>query len=175
MPPNWCLQYVSYHWLVYYGRRELLLSRKTDVIDRCIAPDTNVGCPFSYCLFDCPVSAVLLEIKGGRSNCYRVTVHNRRGAEFLSQTEQEMILVGGIALFWIGELNLRFRKGLYWSQNGAAALVAWRGFRGESSISSSLANPTTMVANSKAGSKFSNDWPCGPNDVYCMVEEYNYW
>ncbi|KAL9712727.1 ubiquitin-conjugating enzyme E2 H [Leucoagaricus gongylophorus] len=86
-----------------------------------------------------------------------VTVHNRRGAEFLSQTEQEMILVGGIALFWI------------------AALVAWRGFRGESSISSSLANPTTMVANSKAGSKFSNDWPCGPNDVYCMVEEYNYW
>jgi hypothetical protein len=34
---------------------------------------------------------------------FRVTIHNRREAEFLSQTEQEMILIGGIALFWIGE------------------------------------------------------------------------
>lgn len=34
----------------------------------------------------------------------RVTMHNRREAQFLSQSEQEMVLIGGMALFWIGEL-----------------------------------------------------------------------
>jgi hypothetical protein len=30
-------------------------------------------------------------------------MHHRREAQFLSQSEQEMLLLGGMALFWIGE------------------------------------------------------------------------
>jgi len=88
---------------------------------------------------------------------FLVTIHNRREAQFLSQTEQEMILIGGIALFWI------------------AALVAWRGIRGESSGGSGVAKAVSTALTGRSRDRHSDDWPCGKNDVYCVVEEYNYW
>jgi len=84
-----------------------------------------------------------------------VTTHNRREAQFLSQTEQEMVLIGGMALFWI------------------AALVAWRALRGESTGGSGAAKAVSTALGGRGGR--SDDWPCGKNDVYCVVEEYSYW
>ncbi|KXN86286.1 hypothetical protein AN958_10148 [Leucoagaricus sp. SymC.cos] len=85
-----------------------------------------------------------------------VTMHNRREAEFLSQSEQEMILIGGMALFWV------------------AALVAWRGFRGDSPGVANDAASTAVSGRIGRGG-YSGDWPCRPSDMYCVVEEYRYW
>jgi hypothetical protein len=95
----------------------------------------------------------------------RVTIHHRREAQFLSQSEQEMLLLGGMALFWIGGYFALETTWVLIVQT--AALVAWRGMRG--------GGETKAGAAGGGGGGYQRDWGCRPDDVYCMVEEYRYW
>ena len=53
-------------------------------------------------------------------------MHHRREGQLMTQTQEEMVLICGFGLFWIGEaecLAYELR-----SEHLAACLVAWRGW-----------------------------------------------
>ncbi|KAF9009057.1 hypothetical protein BDQ17DRAFT_97577 [Cyathus striatus] len=77
-----------------------------------------------------------------------VTLHHQREGQLMTQTQEEMLLIGGFALFWI------------------AILVGWRALRqsGESGAVQGL---------SAGGRRNSRPYGlCSDDDVYCVVEEY---
>ncbi|KAF8897547.1 hypothetical protein BD779DRAFT_386240 [Infundibulicybe gibba] len=78
---------------------------------------------------------------------FLVTMHHRRDAHLLTQTQEEMVLIGGFALFWM------------------ASLLAWRGFSSHGS---------DLSYGSGGGRAGFGSSPCSSDDVYCMVEEYTY-
>ncbi|KAJ7591026.1 hypothetical protein C8J56DRAFT_781663 [Mycena floridula] len=91
-----------------------------------------------------------------------VTMHHRREGQLLTQTTEEMILIGGFCLFWI------------------AVLLAWRAFT-HSSISAERAGELNLVGGRDGGPRrdpgFTGGvlpYPCSGDDLYCTVEEWSF-
>ncbi|TFK43518.1 hypothetical protein BDQ12DRAFT_675104 [Crucibulum laeve] len=93
-----------------------------------------------------------------------VTLHHRREGQLLTQTQEEMVLIGGLALFWV------------------VTLVAWRALTqrgGDTSVAGGLGFAKTSPAAARQEDIYDaysyRPYPCSPNDDYCVVEEYSYW
>ncbi|KAL1747445.1 hypothetical protein HDZ31DRAFT_72215 [Schizophyllum fasciatum] len=88
-----------------------------------------------------------------------VTLHHRREGHLLTQTQEEMMLIGGFGLFWL------------------AAYMGWRAVR-QRSGGEALA-PSTGGGGEVRGGGASNrggwPYPCSGNDIYCIMEEYTYY
>ncbi|KAK7470632.1 ubiquitin-conjugating enzyme E2 H [Stygiomarasmius scandens] len=84
---------------------------------------------------------------------YFISMHHRREGHLLTQTQEEMMLIGGFGLFWV------------------AALLAWRAIqqRGTGTGTELGARPSSRGS--------GGGWPsgCSRDDVYCVVEEWSYW
>ncbi|THH14683.1 hypothetical protein EW146_g5678 [Bondarzewia mesenterica] len=94
-----------------------------------------------------------------------IVLHHRRSGNVLTESQEEMILIGALGLF------------------SFAVLVAWRaitqqgvvGITGETSL-------TDATSKSRGGSARwpsrltgrRRPWPCPPGDDYCVVEEWSY-
>ncbi|KAI0939175.1 hypothetical protein AcV5_000666 [Taiwanofungus camphoratus] len=97
-----------------------------------------------------------------------VVMHHRRNGQFLSQTQEEAILIGAFGLFWF------------------ALLVAWRAFQQRSMDPASVGETSLASAtqSERAGRELTTEpgftggrrpYPC-PNDaVYCVFEEWSYY
>ena len=97
----------------------------------------------------------------------------------MTQTQEEMVLIGSFALFWMG--GCFFSTTIYCLTQGGktATMLAWRalsqgsvlGTGGEMGLST-----TTQPAGSGGNSVRNANRPnyCGKDDVYCVVEEYYY-
>ncbi|KDQ64513.1 hypothetical protein JAAARDRAFT_28151 [Jaapia argillacea MUCL 33604] len=88
-----------------------------------------------------------------------VVAHHRRHGEVLSQTQEEMILIGAFGLFWF------------------AILIALRAFRAEDGAGTAMARAPSRATGGRQRAPFTGrrrSW-CHPDDMYCVVEEYSYY
>ncbi|KAL0950013.1 hypothetical protein HGRIS_010021 [Hohenbuehelia grisea] len=84
---------------------------------------------------------------------FLVTMHHRREGHLLTQTQEELVLIGGFGLFF------------------TAALLAWRalthpGHGGHINLGSA----SGVTRHSGGGAV--PPYPCSPNDIYCIEEEW---
>ncbi|KAJ8086636.1 ubiquitin-conjugating enzyme E2 H [Marasmius tenuissimus] len=96
-----------------------------------------------------------------------VSMHHRREGHILTQTQEEMVLIGGFGLFWL------------------AVILGWRAFsqggRTGGRLDSGVGHATSVSQASQrgrgpegnAGGRFP--YPCSRDDIYCVVEEYSYY
>ncbi|KAL1755430.1 hypothetical protein FB107DRAFT_213520 [Schizophyllum commune] len=85
-----------------------------------------------------------------------VTLHHRREGHLLTQTQEEMMLIGGFGLFWL------------------AAYMGWRAVR-QRSTGDAVAPSTGSGGGGAVGSRGGWPSPCSGNDYYCIIEEYTYY
>ncbi|KAF8914626.1 hypothetical protein CPB85DRAFT_521624 [Mucidula mucida] len=84
---------------------------------------------------------------------YIVTIHHRREGHVMTQTQEEMILIGGFGLFWI------------------AVLLAWRAYT-QGSGHGDFDGTVSRGQDSYTGSVLP--YPCRADDMYCIVEEWSF-
>ncbi|KAL4262055.1 hypothetical protein AB1N83_006769 [Pleurotus pulmonarius] len=93
---------------------------------------------------------------------FLVTMHHRREGHLLTQSQEEMVLIGGFGLFFM------------------AAMLAWRGSQTRS-IAPGAAGEIGLSAASGSSRRDpgftsgARPYPCSPDDVYCVVEEWTFW
>jgi len=97
---------------------------------------------------------------------FLVAQHHRREGTLLTQTQEEVILIGGFGFFWLALLiayQAYQNKGLGSTGTGLTPAVDVRG-AGQGS--------GTAGGRSAGGQR-----PCSPDAAYCVVEEwsYSYW
>ncbi|ETW83943.1 hypothetical protein HETIRDRAFT_170409 [Heterobasidion irregulare TC 32-1] len=95
-----------------------------------------------------------------------VVLHHRRSGNVLTESQEEMILIGALGLFWF------------------AVLVAWRAINQQGSVgitdevrlpAPAATTPVRGGARRPSGmTGRRRPWPCSPDDVYCVVEEWSY-
>lgn len=93
-----------------------------------------------------------------------VVMHHRRNGSFLTNTQEEMILMGAFGLFWF------------------AVLIALRA-SGQRTVDPGTASEISMQSATRAGRSKSaaqpgftrgRNYPCSSDAVYCVVEEWAY-
>ncbi|KAA1466384.1 hypothetical protein DENSPDRAFT_831200 [Dentipellis sp. KUC8613] len=93
-----------------------------------------------------------------------IVAHHRRNGEVLSQSQEELILVSALGLFWF------------------AVLMAWRamnqgggpGQAGELNVPSTSSSSAGLQPE-RAFTGGRRPWPCSSDDYYCVVEEWSYY
>jgi len=96
---------------------------------------------------------------------FLVAQHHMREGHLLTQTQEEMILIGGFGLFWI------------------AMLIAYQAYRSRAlgPTGGGALTPSTVDVRGagQEGNKGGGGGqrPCSPDAAYCVVEEwsYSYW
>ncbi|KAF8976961.1 hypothetical protein BDQ17DRAFT_163790 [Cyathus striatus] len=83
----------------------------------------------------------------------------------MTQTQEEMLLIGGFALFWIGEFESYVERIFIGTHAGQAILVGWR-------HCDKAENREPCRAFSWGKAKLTPYGLCSDDDVYCVVEEY---
>ncbi|KAF7433454.1 hypothetical protein PC9H_005406 [Pleurotus ostreatus] len=106
---------------------------------------------------------------------FLVTMHHRREGHLLTQSQEEMVLIGGFGLFFMVLtacfVVVSFHK---------AAMLAWRGSQTRS-IAPGAAGEVGLSAASGSSRRDpgftsgARPYPCSPDDVYCVVEEWTFW
>ncbi|TFK75895.1 hypothetical protein BDN72DRAFT_831336 [Pluteus cervinus] len=94
---------------------------------------------------------------------FLVAQHHRREGHLMTQTQEEVVLIVGLALFWIAVLLAW--KGAYQRPYGEIDLAA------ASKVSSSGAASNAI---NTAGGGWVDPYPCTADDYYCLVEEYTF-
>ncbi|PIL37186.1 hypothetical protein GSI_00878 [Ganoderma sinense ZZ0214-1] len=99
-----------------------------------------------------------------------VLTHHRRSGSFLSQTQEEMVLIAAFGLLW-------FEVGRI-----AAVLLGWRAFQQRGINPGEAANTDLASATGRTSNRYSEGftpgkrpYPCRSDSVYCVVEEWTYW
>jgi len=80
--------------------------------------------------------------------------HHTRQGQVLTQTQEEMLLIGAFGLFWL------------------SFLVILRAFRSRNTHGGQAAGPTAPVSATGSGSR-RPEW-CSGDDVFCVVEEWKW-
>lgn len=108
-------------------------------------------------------------------------MHHRREGHLLTQTQEEMVLIGGFALFFIGEFPCLVSGGRELRAHCEAALLGWRaltcggatpGSAGEFDIAASSYPSTSSRQGEPAYMRGVPPYPCASDDIYCVVEEW---
>jgi len=97
-----------------------------------------------------------------------VVTHHRSNGQFLTQTQEEMILIGSFGLFWF------------------AVLIAIRAFRQMGAVDvGGVATNTDVSSAMQTGGRNRGEagftagrrrpYPCDPNSAYCVVEEWSWY
>lgn len=111
----------------------------------------------------------------------RTVSHHRNGGQVVSQTQEEMILIGAFGLFWLGETPSH-RDGRTADPRGPAAafLVALRAFRQRNAVVPGYLGETDVAPHQLQASgvhganKGQRAWQCPGDSAYCVVEEWTY-
>jgi len=99
---------------------------------------------------------------------FLVAQHHMREGQMLTQTQEEMILIGGFGLFWLAMLIAyqTYRNGGFGSTGAAQSPVV--DVRGAGQRSGTAGGGSGGAGGQR---------PCSPDAAYCVVEEwsYSYW
>ncbi|KAG7096946.1 hypothetical protein E1B28_004344 [Marasmius oreades] len=98
---------------------------------------------------------------------FLVSFHHRREGHVLTQTQEEMVLIGGFGLFWLAMI-LGWRA---FSHGGRISGGSDYSFRGHESPSQ--ASMSGQRGDVGEGRNFP--YRCSRDDIYCVVEEYSYY
>ncbi|KAF9259528.1 hypothetical protein L218DRAFT_874634 [Marasmius fiardii PR-910] len=93
---------------------------------------------------------------------FMVSVHHHREGHVLTQTQAEMVLIGGFGLFWL------------------AMIMGWRAFSQGGRTSGGHESPSQASMRGQRGGGAVREarnfpFPCSRDDIYCVVEEYSYY
>jgi len=100
----------------------------------------------------------------------RIMMHHRNEGHVMTQSQEEMAVIGILALFWVGEWKAACDLPSVWVEfdeflgTMTVFLVAYKSFRGTTSAGAGteVATPSTRD-------------PCLQDGVRCVYEEYYYW
>ncbi|KAG5651430.1 hypothetical protein H0H81_008660 [Sphagnurus paluster] len=103
---------------------------------------------------------------------FLVTMHHRRDGQLLSRAQEEMVLISGFGLLFVGKRqSIEVSRCQYSYSDKSwileAVLLAWR-------ARSAVSGPGDLDV---AGRQRESRWPypCSSDDIYCVVEDYTYW
>ncbi|KAF8195876.1 hypothetical protein K438DRAFT_1826667 [Mycena galopus ATCC 62051] len=100
---------------------------------------------------------------------FLITLHHRREGQFLTQTQEEMVLIFCFGLFWMSAL-------LGWHslrQGGSPGLHLAAGGRGANHAEVPVVDVRRRPMGGFPGQQ-ARPYPCAYDDAYCVVEEYTY-
>jgi len=100
---------------------------------------------------------------------FLVTMHHRREGHLLTQTQEEILLIGGFGLFWMA-LLLAWRAWMA-PRNGTGLDL---GRAAEVDLASAGAIRTAGRRLEPGFTGAIRPYPCSSDDVYCVVEEYTF-
>lgn len=109
---------------------------------------------------------------------FLVVTHHRRDGHMLTQTQEEMILIGAFGLFWFAIL-VSFRV---FRQSGGDLGAGYAGAVGAGSAAAPAVQPATApgagvsrTTPGQAGGRRAPPYPCSSDSVYCYVEEWRWY
>jgi len=103
---------------------------------------------------------------------FLVITHHRRQGQLLTQTQEEMLLIGGFGLFWMA-IFLAWRAWIARRMEVGMDL----GRSAEVELASAGATTHQTAARRRLEPGFTGairPYPCSSDDVYCIVEEYTF-
>ncbi|KAH8094789.1 hypothetical protein BXZ70DRAFT_946067 [Cristinia sonorae] len=106
---------------------------------------------------------------------FLVVSHHRREGHLLTQTQEEMILIGAFGLFWFAVLvGIRSFR-----QAGGQATMTSPGAGAVQAASPPVANAGSGAGVSRTtpgqvGGRRAPPYPCSTDSVYCYVEEWRW-
>lgn len=93
-----------------------------------------------------------------------VGMHHAREGQVMTQTQEEMVLIGGFGLFWLGTSRSKRTYVRIFEQAHIAVLLAWRsGYTG--------GEPGQYADTGSSG--YPGSWACG-RDSLCILEEWSW-
>ncbi len=109
--------------------------------------------------------------------------HHRRSGSFLSQTQEEVVLIAAFGLMWFGTQPCPLaRTHIPYRAHVTAVLLGWRAFQQRGIDPGEAANTDMASATGRTSNRYNEGftpgkrpYPCRSDSVYCVVEEWTYW